>query len=385
LGLAFPDRSRFRNLADFVRRSRIGGPVGLFLAISVLGLVIALGTHTPYYRFLVQSLGPVFKVIRAPLRGVVLFDLGLGVLATWGLSELIRGRTRARQALITGGALLVMGFEYRAFPYPVTRVDPQPSAAHRWLAGARFSGGLVEWPLGSSYDQEHEFRSTVHWKPIINGASGFAPRSYDELAAAMAKRPIPSDIWPMLAERKTTLLLFHPDQVDGDDAVAYVEALRQGIESRRIELVRSFPQDAWYEFVFRLTSAPSLDVPRLSDSELAIERARLSAVLEPPFGFVDLPAEAGEAKPESSGRGWALADSGIRSVTVAFDDGPAEAASIGVRHPGPPQVYPGYPGVETSGFTFRIPPLAAGFHTATITLTANDGGRTLLRRNFFVK
>ena len=40
----------------------------------------------PFYRFLVQSLGSVFRSIRVPGRGIVLFDLALGVLAAWGLS-----------------------------------------------------------------------------------------------------------------------------------------------------------------------------------------------------------------------------------------------------------------------------------------------------------
>src|SRR6185295_14242582 len=103
---------------------------------------------TPYYRFLVQSFGPVFHVIRAPVRGVVLFDLGLAVLAAWGLAELLRPRRPAARLSVALAAVLLIGIEYRAFPLSVGRVEPEPSPVYRWLAGVAVPGGVVEWPLG---------------------------------------------------------------------------------------------------------------------------------------------------------------------------------------------------------------------------------------------
>src|SRR5262249_8926555 len=56
LAAAFPKRARRADLGDFLRRLRIRTAPRLFLGIAALGVVVALGTHTPYYRFLVQSL-----------------------------------------------------------------------------------------------------------------------------------------------------------------------------------------------------------------------------------------------------------------------------------------------------------------------------------------
>src|SRR5262249_32112026 len=116
LALAMPARSPFASLRDLVDRMPLPRRAGLFLLVSLLGIVVALGWHTPYYRFLVESLAPIFRAIRAPARGIVLFDLGLGVLATWGLASLRQGRGAVTRRLVTGAALVLIGFEYRAFP-----------------------------------------------------------------------------------------------------------------------------------------------------------------------------------------------------------------------------------------------------------------------------
>jgi hypothetical protein len=381
LAAAFPTWSRFSDLGDFLRRLRAGTRVGLFFTIAILGVVVALGTHTPFYRFLVQSFGPIFRVIRAPSRGVVLFDLGLGVLAAWGLSALSQRRRRGLRLLLAGAAALLIGLEYRAFPVDVARVDPTPAPAYRWLAAASFPGGLVEWPLSTWYDQEHEFRSTAHWKPIVNGASGFSPPSYDELAKTLEQKPIPDEIWGMLAERKATLLLFHPGELEGDAANAYAQAVARGMDRGEIQLLRAFPHGDWPDFLFRLASAPRLAIAPATPAELERSRASLEAVLRPPFGYIGLPGEGEVVGPGAPVVGWALDDSGVARVTVAVDSGPPAPALFGLAHPGTAKAYPRYPEAETAGFAFALPALPAGPHTLIVTIVARDGGRAVMKRN----
>jgi hypothetical protein len=381
LAAAFPAWSRFSDLGDFLRRLRAGTRVGLFFAITILGVVVALGTHTPFYRFLVQSFGPIFRVIRAPSRGVVLFDLGLSVLAAWGLSALIQTRKRGSRFLLASGAIVLIGLEYRAFPFDVARVEARPAPVYEWLATASFPGGLVEWPLGTWYDQEHEFRSTAHWKPILNGASGFSPRSYDELAATLEKKPIPDEIWGMLEERKATRLLFHSDELEGESATSYAEAIRRGMDQGKMELLRAFPHGDSHDFLFRLSWAPRLTIEPAALEESRRDQALLEAVLRPPFGYIDLPGEGEQIGSGASVVGWALDDSGVARVTVAVDAGPAAPALYGLAHPGPPKVYRQYPDVERAGFAFSLPALSAGPHTLTVTILARDGGKAVMKRN----
>src|SRR5262249_35703784 len=260
-------------------------------------------------------------------------------------------------------------------------VDPKPAPAYEWLSTVAFMGGVAEWPLGTWYDQEHEFRSTAHWKPILNGASGFAPRSYDELSGTLEKRPIPCELWRMLALRKRSLGLFHPEGVKGDAAPAYAEAIRDGLDHARLELVRSVPHGEQFDFFFHLSSSPPLPFATVSPEESARDRARLDAVLSPPFGYIDAPEEGATVGAGASIVGWALDDSGVARITVAVDAGAAAPALAGLPHPGTGEAYPKYPGVEGAGFVFSLPALPPGPHALTVTVIAKDGGRTVMKRN----
>lgn len=386
LALAFPRRSRFADLGDFLRGTRIGTRPALFLAIAVVGVVVALGTHTPYYRFLVQSFGPVFHVIRAPVRGVVLFDLGLAVLAALGLAELTRSRGAGARLAVVVAAVAAIGFEYRAFPLEVARVDPEPAAVYRWLSRVSFPGGVVEWPLGNWYDQEYEFRSTAHWKPLVNGASGFSPRDFDELATTLDRKPIPDEAWALLARRRTSLLVYHPEAVNPESAAAYAEAVNRGVQSGRIRLLGSFPRGESRDFVFWLASAPADGVPDARDAEkVGLDRDLLEVALHPPFGYIDSPAEGETVESGAWAFGWALDDSGVAEVIVSADGGPSISAATGQPHEGVVRVHPDFPDAARAGFGFAVPALPPGPHTLTVTILARDGGKTALRRNIQIR
>jgi hypothetical protein len=386
LAAAFPRWSRRADLGDFLRRLRIGTTPGLFLAIAVLGIVVALGTHTPYYRFLVQSLGAVFRAIRAPSRGVVLLDLALGVLAALAVAGWSASKRSGARLAITAAALLVISLEYRAFPVEVTPTDPAPRPVDRWLAGISLAGGVVEWPLGNWFDQDYEFRSTAHWKKLVNGSSGFAPKSYEELAASLEKRPIPETVWEMLAKRQATVLVFHPGVGEGETPAAYGKAIAAAAAAGRIAPKRSFAHGNHRDVVFVFADRPEAALAAADPKPE--ETRRTLAGLTPsrlPFGYLDVPGEGAAVASGSWSFGWALDDSGIAEVLVSADGGPPLAASLGEAHAGVAQAYPGFPGLEKPGFAFSLPALAPGPHTLTLTLVARDGGRSTLSRNFVVK
>ena len=139
------------------------------------------------------------------------------VLAAWGLSDWTRSRGArgaarpvARRSRWLRSASSTAPFLSRS---PAWTHEPAP--VYRWLAAsvvlrAASSNGRS----GNWYDQEYEFRSTAHWKPLVNGASGFAPRDYDELAATLDRKPIPDEAWSLLARRRTSLLVYHPEAVN---------------------------------------------------------------------------------------------------------------------------------------------------------------------------
>ncbi|HTD52005.1 MAG TPA: hypothetical protein VK780_03190, partial [Thermoanaerobaculia bacterium] len=111
----------------------------------------------------------------------------------------------------------------------------------------------------------------------------------------------------------------------------------------------------------------------------------LSEALNPPFGFIDVPKEEEIVAPGATGIGWALDDSGVESVLVSFDGGPATPATYGLSHPGPARVYPNYPDSKSAAFVFPIPILPSGSHVLAVTIVAKDRGQERLLRRFQVR
>jgi hypothetical protein len=391
LALAFPARSRFASLGDFLRRVGLDRRALLLLAVAATGVLVCLGGRTPYYRFLFQSFGAVFRAVRAAARGIVLFQVSLAVLAAWGLSLWTRGRPRAgryaRIALVIG----LMTLEYRAFPLQLYDYEAKPRPVYEWLRTVDFPGGLVEWPLGFPHDCEFTLRQAEHDKPMVNGHSSFAPRPYEELQAKLRLRPIPQTVWQDLAGLRATVLLFHPHEATPLELGPYRHLVRRGLREGRIELLGAFADAGADDFAFRLASAPRFD-PRLppDGADRAAQRIeRFFAVSEseisPPFGLIQVPAEGQIIQNGFWGFGWALDDSGIAEIRVGTELGPSGIALIGSKWPGLAEAYPGYVDPGNGGFGFNVPPVPPGPHTLIVTLVGRDGGQTVLRRHIVVR
>ena len=384
--LAFPSWSLFADLGDFLRRMRIGARAGLFVAVAATGVLVAFGTRTPFYRFGVESFGAVFRAIRVPSRGIVLFDLALGVLAAWGLSRLARGRR-----WVVAAALVLVAFEYRAFPVDIGPVERESGPVYRWLGGVSLPGAVIEWPFATDAEVEYEFRSTAHWKPLVNGYSGFAPPHYQELAAMFAQKPIRAEIWKRMAEAGACLLIVHPRAIPDESRPAYASLLRAGIDERRLEPVTTFVGRDDSDLVFRFAGCPAFD-PRIAPSEKAAAARRtleaasaLEQALHPPFGVIDVPRENDTVTSGAWCFGWALDDSGVARVRVTFDDGPNVPTVIHQPHPGVREVHPAYPDSGAPGFGFAVPALPPGPHTLKVLLVGRDGGKTEYERRIVVR
>ena len=392
LFLAFPKRSRHSDLADFLRNRRLDRRGGLFLAVGVAGTVVALGAYTPYYSFLFKSLGFLFRAIRVPARGVVLFHVALGVLAAWGLSLLLRRvRGRGERAGFVGAALLLTAIEYRAAPIDFPPVDPVPAPVYRWLGSRTLPGAVLELPIGFDYDAEHVFRSPAHFQRLVNGYSGFAPRHYDEVKNLFEERPVSDRAWDRARALGAALLVFHPHEIEGLARLNYSRAVWRELSSGRLETVAGFPHDGARDFVFRILPAPPFEtgIAPADRESAATEFRRLTSVAEselaPPFGVIDFPTEDLPVAAGTWGFGWALDDSGIAEVRVATELGPAAPAFVGGARPDLPAAFPDYADAATAGFGFLVPPAPPGPHTLSLTLVARDGGERVLTRRVRIR
>jgi hypothetical protein len=187
--------------------------VVMLAGIAVTGFVLSLGTRTPAYGWLFQVFPPM-QGLRAAARFGNLFLLGMAALAGIGLAGTLR-RMASRRALLLGVALATLAnLESLRAPFEYTRFDGIP-AIYSLLAHEPGRVVLVEAPF---YPPQAVFEnagyvlaSTAHWRPLMNGYSGYIPASYRTYAASFWFFPEDSAVQEM-RRAGVTHVMVHPQR-----------------------------------------------------------------------------------------------------------------------------------------------------------------------------
>ena len=140
----------------------------------------------------------------------------------------------------------------------------------------------------------------------------------------------------------------------------------------------------------------SLDVSALSSGnhQLTVEtidnsgntvylNRNFSTYSEVPMGVIDtVPNGATYYNSPISVQGWAVNPSGMKSVNVYVDGNLKGQAQLGIARPDVQNVYQGYAGADTSGYSYSLDTngLKSGSHTITLVCTGNDGSNITLTR-----
>ncbi len=163
------------------------------LICGLVGLILSLGLNTPIYEWIRTVIVP-YRGLRAPARASILVFLAIAGLAAYGYLRLVHRRSKA---MVNAGAVavtLLLLAEYRTHLGSWLTLPDQPAQVYRWLA-TQPRVVVAEVPfaepngLDRIYDGLYMFNSTYHWQPIVNGYSGFFPRSFMELAHEMEQFP----------------------------------------------------------------------------------------------------------------------------------------------------------------------------------------------------
>jgi len=129
---------------------------------------------------LLAAIVPGFAALRVPARACTVVVLVAAVFAAFGAEILWRrARDQRRQ---TGVALLLVTvallegwrppFEVVSVPWSKTGIPP----VYDWLARQPGREAMLELPIGMpAEDAASMLMSTRHWRPLVNGYSGFAP------------------------------------------------------------------------------------------------------------------------------------------------------------------------------------------------------------------
>jgi hypothetical protein len=194
------------------------------LALGVTGLVLSFGPRTPLYEWLYAYV-PLLQGVRIIARFGWLVLVAVAVLAGFGLAWLRRrfearwaGRRRALEAL-TAALLLFVHAEALQAPFEYHPFDGI-SRVYEVVAELPDNTVLAEFPF---YDlplfhgnATYMLSSTVHWKPMLNGYSGFAPDSYRRMGPMLRAFPSTGTIDALRAAGVTDVVV-HLDQYGKED------------------------------------------------------------------------------------------------------------------------------------------------------------------------
>ncbi len=197
------------------------------LLIVVAAATLSLGVNGPY-RILYEYVSG-WQSFRVPARFGIYVLAGIAILAALGVEWLLSRSALRPLAALIAVAILVAALcaEYRSPPSAFIRVDVTPPV-YEFLARAP-EGVVLELPFSApllerakrpglvAYEADYIYWSTRHWRPLVNGYSGYHPPSYQRTIEALAEFPDATSMAHLAAARVRYLLIhatyYPPDSV----------------------------------------------------------------------------------------------------------------------------------------------------------------------------
>ena len=213
-------------------RRWLATPAGFFTLVALFAIVMSWGPaiqaksrtiastnlYTLFYNFV-----PGFDGVRAPARFAMILSFALAIVGGLGIVAISRTVSTSRVAMAAAAAILLEGI---AMPIPVNQnaVDyrqpglaPLPGSVadvppvYAFVSTLPASAALVELPLGEpAFDVRYMLSSTTHWRRLVNGYSGGAPRDYERLDQTLQDalmRPDPA--WQALVATGASHAIVH--------------------------------------------------------------------------------------------------------------------------------------------------------------------------------
>ena len=191
----------------------------MLAAIAAAGLVLSMGTRTPVYGWLFQIFPPL-QGLRAAARFGNLFLLGMAALAGIGLTEVLRRVPASRASAVAALVIVLANIESLRAPFPYARFEGIPNV-YSLLADIPEPVVLVEIPFYRPHavfgNVPYVLNSTMHFRPLLNGYSGYTPDSYVRHAAEFAGFPDEQALQAMRKAGATHVMihakrLYHPPE-----------------------------------------------------------------------------------------------------------------------------------------------------------------------------
>jgi hypothetical protein len=230
------------------RRRREGPPNPWQRGLTLSGLLCFLLTFPAVYAPLMRIV-PGLSGMRVVARFYVFVSLALVYFAGRGVDLLMTKiqRPRARVALAAALALvLAVELAPRPLQWVFLPREEEFPAVYRWIAGEPSITALIELPIHEdSRENLYTYYSTLHWKPLANGYSGYWPESHARLTERLRFLPDQEGI-DLLREMRISHLVVHARGSPRQEMLRQWEARFAG---RRVEPVYRSAQTSVYRLL----------------------------------------------------------------------------------------------------------------------------------------
>ncbi len=238
-------------------RGRREAPLDLWeRGLALSGLLCFLLTFPWIYAPLMRVV-PGMSGMRVPPRFYTFVSLTLVFFAGRGV-DVLRERVRGRQARAALTVALAAGLVLELAPRPL-RWGPVPReedfpAVYRWIAREPAVRSLIELPIHEdARENQYIYYSTLHWKPLANGYSGYMPPAHERITERIRFLP-EQDGLDLLRELGISHLVMHAESPKREAALRDWETRFASGEDRQVERVYQ-ADDAW---VYRLLGPPTI-------------------------------------------------------------------------------------------------------------------------------
>lgn len=207
----------------------------MLVVLAAAGVVLSMGTRTPIYGVLYEWFPPL-QGLRAAARFANLFLLSIAALAGFGLAALLRRVSAGRATWAAAAAIAVVNLEALRAPFPYTPFEGIPAIYDR-VAELPGRVVLVEVPFYPPHavflNAYYVLNSTAHFRPLMNGYSGYLPESYRTYADQFRGFPDPHAVLAMRRAGATHVMV-HADRFpDGPERGAQI--LEEAAASPQLE------------------------------------------------------------------------------------------------------------------------------------------------------
>jgi len=203
---------------------RPGRLAWIYAALAALAIEMSLGLNGWLYSWLYAHVSA-FGGFRAPARFSILACCALAVLSGFGFQALRRlvpaARSRRVLFIVT---LVAIGLEFGSAPLRLERLSTDVPDGYKFLRTV-YPSVIIELPFEDwELAPDFEYWSTYHWNPLVNGYSGYQPRSYMETAERMRTFPDQSSI-DRLHELGVRYVVVHEYYFTAKDATKLMTAI----------------------------------------------------------------------------------------------------------------------------------------------------------------